>query len=241
MANTISYKVPSPLYSKTDSYLEAEFSLTDKFVSLFEDEVSSDQICFPVNLLIEYVPPNMGANKARTEDDGDSRIEMVLPAIMNDIPITKYHNITIQVNLDTSLVDAYPSIDPSSTLSGTMVSQMCALEHDEGSEFDFFVIDTENVYSKTNTILPYEYEVSEDFKSVFLHFPVGQAYEDSCYKLVCRKDPTVIQGTYYSVEETSAIQTKYCFAKEVGEKTLPNKNCDSCNSLGTSMCTTKGV
>jgi hypothetical protein len=223
MANTIQYSIPSSFYTN-DTYLEAEFSLNDKFMTLFEDEVSSSEICFAINLMIEYVPPGIGANTKRDDDDFESRIELINPAILRDIPINKYHNITLTLQLDTSITKAYPSIDPASTLSGSLIQQMCALEHDEGSEFNFYSINTDGVYSKTNTIFPIEYSVSDDYKKIYLQFPVSQAYEDSCYKLVCRKDPTFISGTFYDVKDTSGIETKYCFGKEIEGTSLADKN-----------------
>jgi hypothetical protein len=121
-----------------------------------------------------------------------------------------------------------------------MIAQMCALEHSEGSEFDFFSINTDSLFSKTNTIFPIEYEVSQDYKTIHLQFPVTQAYEDSCYKLVCRKDPSVIQGTYFDVKYTSNIKTSYCFGKEVSGRAMANKNCSKCNPLGTTSCGDNG-
>lgn len=190
--------------------------------------------------MIEYVPPGIGANALRDDDDNESRIELINPAILMDIPINKYHNITLTLQLDKGITEAYPSIDPASTLSGSLIQQMCALEHDDGSEFSFYSINTDGVYSKTNTIFPIEYSVSDDYKKIFLEFPVSQAYEDSCYKLVCRKDPTFISGTFYDVKDTSGIQTKYCFGKEIDGTSMADKNCQKCNSLGTSSCTPKG-
>lgn len=234
LANTITYTVPSDFYSVAGSYLEAEFSLTDKFLALFDDEETSSTLCFPVSVMIEYIPPNTGADAPREEgEEGTSKIKFVSPAILKDIPINNYHNITLDITLDQSITEAYPNIDPASALSGTMIAQMCALEHSEGSEFDFFSINTDSLFSKTNTIFPIEYEVSQDYKTIHLQFPVTQAYEDSCYKLVCRKDPSVIQGTYFDVKYTSNIKTSYCFGKEVSGRAMANKNCSKCNPLGT--------
>jgi hypothetical protein len=44
MANSITYSIPNTFYSSDDSYLEAEFSLNDVFLSLFEEGVSSSEI-----------------------------------------------------------------------------------------------------------------------------------------------------------------------------------------------------
>ena len=221
MANSISYQIPGSYYGKTDSYIEAEFSLTDKFMSIFEKELFNFESCFPLNLVVEYVPPGQGADKTRDEDDdSQSRIELIVPAILNNVPISQYHNLTVAVTLDSSIIDAYPSIDPASSLSNTMMQQMCALEREEGSEFDFSYINPDSVFYKTDTVFPIEYYISEDYKIVSLHFPVTQVYEDSCYKLVCRKDPTVIHGTFYDVEQTSGIKTKYCFGKEIKSNSL---------------------
>ena len=220
MSNLIKYEIPGNLYEKGSSYLEAEFGLTDKFISIYEDNSYDDKMCWPINLIIEYIPPGTGANKAREDDDSESRIELITPAILDNIPISDDHNLTLRISLDTSITQAYPDIDPASSLSGTMLQQMCALEHGDGSEFDFYSINTDGVYSKTNTIFPTEYSVSDNYREVFLHYPVSQAYESSCYKLVCKKDPTIIHGTFYDVEEVSGIQTKYCFAKEIKKNSL---------------------
>lgn len=74
--------------------------------------------------MIEYVPPNTGANAEEDDGEATSRIRMVAPAMLSEIPITKFHNITLQVFLDKSIVEAYPNIDPASSLSGTLISQM---------------------------------------------------------------------------------------------------------------------
>lgn len=241
MSNLIKYEIPSTFYEKEKSYLEAEFSLTDKFMSIYEDLTNNDKMCWPINLMIEYIPPGSGANKQKEEDfDVESKIELITPAILNDIPITDDHNLTLKVSLDTSITTAYPNIDPASSLSGTMLQQMCALELGDGSEFDFYTFDIEGLYSKTNTIFPTEYSISYDYKEVFLYFPVSQAYEDSCYKLVCKKDPTIIHGTFYNTEETAGIETKYCFSKENKGKSLTSPVCDQCNPLGTTNCNSKG-
>ena len=241
MANSIVYIIPNTFYRDGDSYLEAEFSITDKFLALFDETVSSSSICFPLNVMVEYVPPSTGANVSRKPGEEDeSRIQLIRPSILKDIPINKFHNITLQLDLQESIIDAYPSIDPASALSGTMIAQMCALEHSDGSQFDFYEINTIDMFSKTNTIFPIEYSVSEDYTSVFLQFPVTQAYPDSCYKLVCKTDPSILQGTYLDVKETSNIATSYCFGKEVSGNALANKNCARCNPLGTSDCKDNG-
>jgi hypothetical protein len=210
MSNTITYTIPNTLYSSSGSILEAEFSLTDKFLSLFDEGAAGTDICFPLNLMIEYVPPNTGAN-ADEEDDGEltSNIRMVAPAMLSEIPITKFHNITLQVFLDKSITEAYPDIDLTSSLSGTLISQMCALEHSEGTEFDIELMGVDNLFTKTSSIFPVEYSVSEDYKTIYLQFPVTQAFQGSCYKLVCRKDPTIVRGKYYDLKEISNLQTSF--------------------------------
>jgi len=219
MGNSISYTIPNTFYSKADSTLEAEFSMTDNFLSLFDESNSESDVCFPLSLMIEYIPPNTGANTVMEDDEeAVSRINLVIPPILKNIPINDYHNITLNVILDKSLIESYPNIDPSSSLSGTLISQMCVLEHSEGSQFDFYELNTGNMFEKTNTIFPIDYWVSEGYRSVFLQFPVTQAYEDSCYKLVCRKDPTIYQGLFYDVQVTSNIRTQYCFGKETKGK-----------------------
>lgn len=159
--------------------------------------------------MIEYVPPKTAEEPSDDESEGAANIKFIKPAVLSDIPIQQYHNITVEVELDKSITEAYPDIAPSSAISGLMVSQMCALEHNEGNEFNVFDAGFDFPMYKTNTIMPIEYEVSKDFTKVSLRFPTVQAYENYCYALVCKKDLTLISGTYYNVKQTSNIETKY--------------------------------
>ena len=240
MANVIKYKIPASFYAKGDSSLEAEFALTDKFISIYENSQFNDETCWPINLIIEYIPPGKGANRPK-EDDGESHsmIEMITPATLQNIPISDQQNLTVQLSFDTSITDAYPGLDTSSSLAGTLIQQMCTLESSEDREFNYFWIDIMGLFEKTGTIFPMQYFLSKNHKEVTLIFNVRQVYEDSCYSLTCKKDPTVIDGTYYRVNETTGIDTKYCFGKEktVGKS---NPQCDNCNPLGTSNCNSKG-
>lgn len=245
LSNMLGVTISDKFYTESGAYYEADFIISDKFLSLFEEDAINSKLCFPVNLVVEYVPPRARPEESLPSSEDDiaenvANIQFVSPPKLKRIPIKKYHNVTIEITLDQSLTEAYPDLDPTSTLSGTLISQMCALENADSTsdELDFLYIDFDNTMYKTNTIMPVEYEVSDDYKKINLEFPTFQAYENTCYRLVCRADPSVVQGNYYDLKKLAGIETQYCFGNE--GKNVANKECEKCNPLGTVSCGSKG-
>ena len=209
IADTITTKLDKAFYSSDESYYEADFTLSNKFLSMFDYSSSNDlDLCFPVNLLIEYVPPK--SLNTDNEDENESNISYVNPPVVSKIPIKKLNNITVEVGLSESILETHPGIDLDSSLSGRMIAQMCVLENFNSNGFIFFDYEWSTMFSKSDTIYSIKYHIDESYKNIMCYFPTLQAYENTCYKLVGIKDPTMItNGDYNDVFEMANIKTSY--------------------------------
>ena len=238
ISNVIKYTIPASFYADSSSYLEAEFYLSNNYLLLFDKSDINSELCFPLSISIEYIPPKTTQQTTSEDDEELVGIKFVKPAIINNIPILQYSNITLEVELDVSLKDAFPEISFDSSITGTMVSQMCALSNNNQNQnqISVFEVDFGAENYKTDTILPIDYEVSQDFKKLYLQFPVHQAYEKTWYKLVCKSDITDLSNAYFDVKDKFNIQTKYCFEDEISGNKIADKACNSCNPLGTKKC-----
>ena len=238
ISNVIKYKIPSKFYANSNSYLEAEFYLTAPYLLLFDKTDISSELCFPLSVSIEYIPPKTSSEAIAEDEEDLVGIKFVEPAVIDKIPIQQYSNITLKIHLDKSLTEAFPDISFDSSITGTMVSQIWALSNANNSlkEISVFEISSSSDFYKTDTILPMEYEVSADYTMIFLQFPTHQAFEKTCYKLVCKSDITDLTNQYYDVKDKYNIQTKYCFEDQISGSKIADKAWDSWNPLGTKKC-----
>jgi hypothetical protein len=124
IANSITVKLDSSFFSTSStSFLEAEFSLSSRFLTMFDSSSNTD-LCFAVNLLVEYIPPKPFASLSDSESGSSLQLAYVKPALLNKISIQKFNNITVELGFSQSLLAMYPEIDMDSSLSGTMLAQM---------------------------------------------------------------------------------------------------------------------
>lgn len=125
ISNVVKYSIPSSFYQSSSSYLEAEFYLTPNYLLLLENSGTNSELCFPVSISIEYIPPKATTAMSDEDEEDIVGIRFIKPAIIDTkIPIMQYSNITLEIELDKSLTEAFPEISIDSSITGTMVSQI---------------------------------------------------------------------------------------------------------------------